>query len=504
MKTRLLPALFLLFGACTGKDTADDSTDDSASDDSASDDSASDDSATDDSGAVEGDYNTLWIPPLLSGTQFDLTLADSSKEFFEGGATPTYGYNGESFWGPTLVMRKGDFVSINVTNELSDMTTTHWHGFHIPAEMDGGPHQPIESGTTWSPSFEIMNNAATYWYHPHLHMTTAQQLAMGAGGLIIVQDSVEDALPLPRTYGTDDIPLVLTSRKFTNSNAIQTDAVYGDYMLTNGTLDAAVELPQQLVRFRILNADIERSYNLGFSDDRTFYVITTDGGLVDAPIPVTRLPMWVGERYEVLVDLSGDAVGDSLELMAYNSGQEFGFPGAEPNTSGQFGSLLNNADFEVLHIEVGEATEGAILELPGSLVSNVYPSESEADLTRTVRITDQGPGTPFTFDDAAFDEDVINQSVALGATEVWTISNNETFGHSFHIHDIQFKIIARSDREIADYEQGWKDVVSVPVGESVSFITRFDDFASDTHPYMYHCHMANHEDGGLMGQFLVQ
>jgi len=454
-------------------------------------------------GSTTTTYNPLWIPDTITGTTFDLTLSQTSKQLLPGAETTTYGYNGASFWGPTLIMNKGDVVQMHVTNQLIDETTAHWHGFHIPAVMDGGPHQPIAAGATWSPSFEVKNNAGTFWYHPHLHMMTKEQLIHGAGGLIIVKDPVEAALALPRTYGVDDIPVVLTSRRFQDDNQFEQSGAYGDYMLTNGVMHAQVELPAQLVRLRILNVEVERSYNLGFSDDRTFYVIGTDGGLVDAPVPVTRVPLFVGERVEILVDLSGDAPGKSLDMQAFNGGQPFGFPGGEPGQTGMFGSLLNNTTFDVLHIVVAAATANAIKSLPTTLVKNTYWTDADVTQSRTLHITDMGPGTPFTFDGVGYDENVINQNVSLNAVEKWTISNGQTFSHSFHIHDVQFKIVSRSSGTIGVHEQGWKDVVSVPRNESVSFIAKFDDFASATDPYMYHCHMANHEDGGLMGQFLV-
>ena len=204
-------------------------------------------------------YNALFIPPTITGTTFNLTLAKSTKQFRSGAATNTYGYNGNSFWGPTLILNQGDSVQMNVTNNLTDTTTTHWHGFHIAPQMDGGPHQTIAPGQTWSPSFVVRNSAATYWYHPHLHEKTFDQLTMGAGGLIIIKDPVEAALALPRTYGVDDIPVVLTSRRFLTGNQFSKNIaidIYGDYMLTNGTLNAQVTLPKQYVRFRILNAEI--------------------------------------------------------------------------------------------------------------------------------------------------------------------------------------------------------------------------------------------------------
>jgi bilirubin oxidase len=370
--------------------------------------------------------------------------------------------------------------------------------------MDGGPHQVIAAGATWSPSFAVKNNAATYWYHPHMHETTMQQLNHGAGGLIIVRDPEEAALALPRTYGIDDIPLILTSRTFLTTNEINLTTIYGDNMLTNGTLNAEVSLPAQFVRFRILNAEIERAYNLGFSDNRTFYVIATDGGLVNAPVPITRLVMSPGERYEILVNLSADAVGSTLDLQAFNGGQTFGFPGGENAKSGEFGSLLNNTTFNVLRIHVIKATAGAVTSLPTQLAHNTYWTAGDSTNNRTIAITDKGPGTPFTFNNASYDMATINQTVVLNTIEKWTITNGQTFGHSFHIHDVQFKIISRSSGAVPETEQGWKDTFFIRINESVNFVAKFDDFASTVHPFMFHCHMANHEDGGLMGQFLVE
>jgi bilirubin oxidase len=449
-------------------------------------------------------YNDLWIPPTLTGTTFNLTLDKATKQFLPGTITNTYGYNGANFWGPTLIMNKGDQVQINVKNNLSETTTSHWHGFHIPAEMDGGPHQTVAAGATWSPTFKVMNNASTYWYHPHLHELTAKQISYGAGGFIIIKDPEEAALKLPRTYGIDDIPLMLTSRRFTTGNVIEYSGAYGDYQLTNGIMNSQVTLPKQVVRFRILNAEIERGYNLGFSDNRTFYIIANDGGLLDTPVPVTRVKLVVGERIEILVDLSKDAQGASIDFKAYNANQGFGFGGSEPAQQGQFGSLLNNKDFNLLHINVGAATSTPITALPTTLVKNTYWTAADATNSRTISVTGGQPNGPaFSFDNKSYDHLVFNQTIKLNAIEKWTIVNNNVFGHSFHIHDIQFKILSRSSGAVGVHESGWKDTVYLPVGESVTVIAKYDDFASSKNAFMYHCHFSNHEDGGMMGQFLV-
>jgi blue copper oxidase len=457
-----------------------------------------------DPGTTNTTYNALFIPPVITGTNFNLTLDKATKQFKTGAVTATYGYNGNSFWGPTLVMNQGDNVKINVTNNLTDATTVHWHGFHIPAVMDGGPHQIIDAGGKWSPNFVIKNNAGTYWYHPHLHLKTYEQLAKGAGGLIIIKDPVESALALPRTYGTDDIPLVLSSRRFNGDNSISINGAYGDYLLSNGVMNAQVTLPKQYVRFRILNAEIERGYDLGISDNRSFYIIANDGGLLNAPVSVKRVKMMPGERIEIMVNLGDDTMGSSIDLKAFNSGQAFGFPGGEPATMGDFGSLLNNKDFTVLHINVGAATANPITSLPAKLASQVYWTNADVTNSRTINITGGQGGSAFTFDNNTYGFTTINQTVALNAVEKWTIVNNNIFGHSFHVHDVQFKIVSRSSGVVGPHESGWKDTVYVPLGETVTVIAKFDDFADPTNPYMYHCHFSNHEDGGMMGQFLVK
>lgn len=148
---------------------------------------------------LSAQYNTLWIPPTLTGTSFNLEMKEGVSQIVAtGNQTVTAGING-NVWGPTLIINKGDNVQMSVKNSLNESTTLHWHGMHLPAVMDGGPHQVIPVGTTWQPYWTMLNNAGTYWYHPHLHETTMKQVHSGLGGLMIVKDAVESALPLPRT-----------------------------------------------------------------------------------------------------------------------------------------------------------------------------------------------------------------------------------------------------------------------------------------------------------------
>ena len=98
----------------------------------------------------------LPIPATLTGTTFNLNVDEGTVQFKPGTITNTFGVNG-NYLGPTLIMNKGDFVTLNVINDLAESTTMHWHGLHVPAADDGGPHSLIAAGTTWSPDFEIKN-----------------------------------------------------------------------------------------------------------------------------------------------------------------------------------------------------------------------------------------------------------------------------------------------------------------------------------------------------------
>jgi blue copper oxidase len=457
-------------------------------------------------------YNNLWIPDTLSGTNFNLRIVDTFAQIVNtGNQTITGGINGK-FWGPTIFVNKGDMIQMNVQNKLKDSVTIHWHGMHLPAVMDGGPYQIIPPNTIWKPYWTIKNEAATYWYHPHLHEMTMEQITKGIGGLLIVRDAKERSLALPRKYGVDDIPLVLTDRDFNSSNQFSI-VPYGDSMLTNMTLRAKFDVPAQVVRFRILNAAIERSYNIGFSDGRTFYVITSDGGLLNAPVAKTRYLLHAGERIEILVDLTNQN-GAFIDLKAYNSSLGNNIPGGENFVTGPFGNFLGKKDFNILRINVIAPTVNPITTIPNTLAANTYLKVSDAQLTRQLTISDSmgfpnilGPNA-FLINRKPFKLNYNEYNVPLNNTEIWQITSSSIFGHPFHIHDVEFNILSINGVAPDATQAGWKDVVFVPgrtggTSSVVKFITKFDDFADPLHPFMYHCHIALHEDEGMMGQFIV-
>ncbi len=433
----------------------------------------------------------LYIPPTISASTINLTLDESTHEFTAGVTTNTLAYNGLPL-GPTIFVEDGETYTFNVTNHLTEDTTTHWHGFHVPVDSDGGPHQMIAIDATWSPTITVDNVAATLWYHPHLHQHTEDQVARGLAGFLIVRDDHEATLALPRTYGVDDLPLALQDKSFTASGELDIVPL-GDTMMVNGVADAWVEVPAQVIRLRLLNASNERAYNIGASDNRTLYQIGCDNGLLDTVNPVTRLRIGPGERVELLVNLTGDQ-GEILRLMSYAAEMPSGISGGVGGTG-----VLDGVNFDVLELRVVEPTASPITTVPTSLTTQTRWTEAQATGTRPMLLS----GPPYLINGASFDHELINETVALNSVEIWQLTNNSDLAHPFHLHDMHFFVLDRNGVSVGANESGPKDTVLVLPGETVRFVTKFLDFADPDKPYMYHCHILGHEDSGMMGQFVV-
>ncbi len=458
--------------------------------------------------------NQLLIPDTLSGTEINLNLQNGSFEFYQGIQTSTMGVNG-NILGPTLIFQKGDLVDITVNNQLDDTTTIHWHGMHVSAENDGGPHTTIAPGETWHPQFSIMDNAGTYWYHPHLHRKTNLHVSKGIAGFIIVRENEEAALNLPRTYGVDDFPLVIQTKTFDSNMEIVVPSNADSVVMVNATRNAQLEVPRQIVRLRLLNGSSQRVFNVGLNNNGVFYQIASDGGLLSEPLQLTRLWLSPGGRAEILIDFSTHNLNEIVYLMSYASEFPNGIYGATYPGMSSMQTLnnydpnpINGTDFNIMSSKVVNATNDAVTTIPTNLVNVIPIPASTSDITRdlTLNPVEMGPNVlngVFLINNKAFDMEVINYTIPLNNTEIWSITNQSPIGHPFHIHDVQFYILDRNGMPPAPSEAGRKDVVFIKPQETVRFITKFEDFADDEVPYMYHCHMLTHEDLGMMGQFAV-
>lgn len=458
----------------------------------------------------------LAIPDTLVGPNFTLNMHKDSVQFFSVGKnSQTYAFNQYKYLGPTLIFNKGSNVNITVNNQIGDTTTVHWHGLHVAAVNDGSPHTPIMPGASWNPQFTIMEYASTYWYHPHTHKKTAKQAIKGAAGLIIVRDPQEAALVLPRRYGVDDYPIIVQCQQYDSINQAMSMGMEDSTLLVNGARANYGHLvygnfPAQVVRMRILNASGERCFNFGFTGNKQFYQIASDGGLLNTPIASTRVMLAPGERAEILIDLMG-MNGQTLYLMSYASEIASGVQGGPtmpmPPGSPPMDSPLNGVNFNILKINVSPQTVNPVLTIPVSLVTNTPYTLAQAAITRTINmtaITMMSMDGPFYFNNQSFDMMRIDYKIPLNNIEIWQLTNSTMVAHPFHIHDVQFYVLDRDGNLPPLNERGRKDVVLINSNETVRFITKFEDFADSLNPYMYHCHVLMHEDDGMMGQFIVK
>lgn len=440
--------------------------------------------------------NALEVPPEMpfertsdGAKQFDLFVQHSEKEFFDGQVAPTMGVN-SAYLGPTIRARRGEKVILNVRNDLKEVTTMHWHGMHVPAVMDGTPHQKIEPSRTWTAEFEITQEAGTMWYHPHTHGSTATQVYQGIAGLFILDDENSESLDLPDTYGVDDIPLIIQDRLFNEDGTlhyeIRTGANYGDTILVNGTVNPHLEVETRNIRFRILNGSNARIYWLGFDDGRSFHQIATDGGFLNQPVKTKRVRLAPGERAEIIVDLSD---GRPVKLKTY---PEAGFLETIAAWAGQ----TTNGHFDILELRPTKLQRDSH-SIP-DILNQIEPIDADsADLTRPMVLG------PMIINGRSMDMNRIDEHILLGDTEIWQVRNQAGRVHPFHVHLVQFLILDRDGRPPSPQEAGWKDTVYVHPGETVNIIMQFKQFADPVVPYMYHCHILEHEDNGMMGQFVV-
>ena len=446
--------------------------------------------------------NSLYIPPVLTGASIDLTVDEGTHEFYPGMPAPTIGYNG-GLLGPTLFLGAGSQVQFTVQNDLADTTTVHWHGLHVAPQNDGGPHSAILPGGTWSPSFTIMDKAGTYWYHPHPHGKTMEQVLKGAAGMIIVGDAEEAMLPLPRTYGVDDIPLVLQFKGIDAQGQLIMNDEVDNEVLVNGSILPDAELPAQVVRLRLLNGSSMRTFRLGTTAGVPMQMIASDAGLLDAPLSLNRLDLSPGERAEVLLDLSG-MNGTSFQLMSYGNELPQGVMGGPPGMMLP-AAPVDNTTLTLLNVNVIAPTPDAVTVIPPQLTTNVAWDEADANQTINLSLMSLPMmGNNWFINSLKYDMMRIDETVQLGSTVVWNISNNSMMAHPIHIHGGHFYILEKDGAPPPPQEAGRKDVVLVEAMRTAKVIMKYEDFSDPVVPYMYHCHILSHEDDGMMGQFLVE
>jgi blue copper oxidase len=434
-----------------------------------------------------------------------LVAARGTHAFLPGRPTPTLGLSAP-YLGPVVRVHAGDQVEFTVENALDFDTTVHWHGILVPAEVDGGPHLVVKPGTAWRPVLTIDQPESTAWYHAHPHGDTGRQVYMGLAGMMIVEDGTGERLGLPRHYGVDDLPIILQDKQFDGGgNLIYSNfgpsmmmGMRGDTPIVNGVATPYARVPAALVRLRLLNAANARNFDLRFSDGRPFQVIASDGGYLRAPVPLTSLRIAPSERFEVVVDFSD---GRAVDLEAPADLPMIGM-GAVMGVAGSGGALMR--------FEVDGSLPGAVTRIPPALVDLGEPDAGKAVRRRRVSL-DMGMGGMgrggmggmggmggFGINGEPFDMGRISFEPELGTSEIWEVTPS-MMAHPFHVHGVTFRVLSIGGSPVAPHLAGGKDTILLD--QPGELLITFTQPASREFPFMFHCHILEHEDAGMMGQF---
>jgi FtsP/CotA-like multicopper oxidase with cupredoxin domain len=472
--------------------------------------------------AAPSDAPQLPIPQLVEAradTPVALTLQNTRHRFGSGPAVPARGISA-SYLGPVVRVRTGDTIPFRVENHLDEATTLHWHGLLVPSSVDGGPHNIIGPGGVWSPQLTINQPTATAWFHPHPHGNTARQVYSGLAGMMIVSDGADGDRGLPTAYGIDDLPVVLQDKRFGRNGGIAYEpdmmdlmhGFQGDTLVVNGAISPIARVPPGYVRLRLLNAANARVFDLRFSDRRPFFVIAGDGGLLAEPVEMRSLAIAPAERYEVLADFSDGRSVDLVTALDAGPGPGMMMPMMRPaRRPGDTVAL-------VMRIQPDPALKATITALPRRLAALAPPDVKSAVARRTFELnpmmgmgmmgmgmmSGRGRGATHAMgiNGRSFAMDRIDVTARLGTAEIWEISaGGMPMAHPFHVHGARFRILRKNGRNPAAHETGWKDVVLVHAHAEV--LVRFDNPAPTQMPFMYHCHILEHEDQGMMGQLAV-
>jgi FtsP/CotA-like multicopper oxidase with cupredoxin domain len=441
-----------------------------------------------------------------------------------------------SYLGPVIRLRRGQRVRIRFRNQLDEPSIVHWHGLDVPERADGHPRLAVGGGAEYVYDFEVTNRAGTYWYHPHPHMRTAAQVYHGLAGLLLVSDDEEQALGLPS--GAGELLCVLQDRRIDADNQLiyadgqqgggprgrgmgmgrmggmggmarMMDTVngwVGDRMLVSGRVQPARDVERRTCRVRLLNGSNARFYKLAWSDGSPMTVIGSDGGLLERPRTLPALTLPPAQRADVLLDLTSHAPGREVQL------QSLAFPAGDVGRVGMMGDsspVPQGAPLSLMTLRVSNA-RGPHFRVPERLSTHDFTADLSAPVRRVpltfMRMTWLIDGRVFDMTDVA---DV--ETVRPGSTHVWELVNQANpmgmeMAHPIHLHGPQFRVLSRaggSPNALRDgiTDDGWTDTVVVLPGETVRIQVTFS-----THPglYLYHCHILEHEDMGMMRNFRIR
>lgn len=449
---------------------------------------------------------TLAAPiDLGTGTHGEISAAPGSYDLGGGSRSGALLFN-QQWPGPTLRVAPGATFDVTLRSGLAEPTNVHWHGLVAPSAMDGHPMDVVAPGAEKRHTFVVDNRAGTYWYHPHPDRRTARQAYLGLAGFLLVDDGQDAARGLPT--GRRDLALLLADKRIGQGALDYSPGMLdwatgwlGNAVLVNGKVSPVATVEPAMLRLRLLNGSNARILNPALSDGRMFWLIGTDGGLLEAPVAVRSVLLAPGERVEVLLDLTRDG-GTSVGLVSAP------FSGAGSSMmGGGSGAPAQGAGFDLMRFNVSAPLAGNAGLIPATFAPIVrYDPNLAAQRTRVFDLTGMHGmggmngmnGAWHRINGLLYDGARIDFNVPLAQLERWQFVNRSDEPHPMHVHGTQFQVLSRSGAALPT-DRGWKDTVLMRSQETVQVALRF----GVTGTFVLHCHNLEHEDNGMMLNFAV-
>lgn len=501
--------------------------------------------------------DALTVPPTLKigpkTSQITLTLSQFETQFYQTlPKTKIWGYNGSSP-GPTIEVESGKKLTVFWKNNLPKVhllpsdgslmpgmsvnanlppvrAVTHLHG---AAVMDAGPSNRFHNNDGWPDFWTLpgetqvaeypnLQTARALWYHDHSMGSTARNVNAGLAGLYLIRDAYERSLQLPQ--GKYEIPLIFQTRDFNDDGSLAYPSrisaeVYGSAISVNGKVWPYLNVEPRKYRFRMLNASNARSLSmklLNIEDESAgpaFYQIGSDAGFLEKTVILNdpssslapRLTLNPAERADLIIDFSKNA-GKTFLLENNNMGDD-----ADAQLY-----LPQLMIFKVAN----QATSPDLSQIPNQMKPIIKTPLTATTPTRKIVLSqvDTPNAPPVLMLNEKVWDDLIEEKVKLGSTEVWELINALPDGHPFHIHLVQFQVLGRRPFDVAHFnqtkevvytgneispdenERGWKDTVLATPGLVTRVITQFGPYPGK---FVYHCHILEHEDMGMMRPFEI-
>lgn len=415
--------------------------------------------------------------------------AAESRLSLAGREATVYGYNA-GLPGPTLRLRPGDRLQVQLVNRLETVTNLHVHGLHVSPQGNGdNVFVAVAPGESFDYDYQLPEDhpPGVYWYHPHHHGMVADQIFRGLYGAIIVEEPEPIPVTRERVLVISDITLDGSGRVVQPSTMSRMMGREGELVLVNGQAAPSISArPGERERWRIVNACAARYLRLRL-DGQDCELLGIDSGRFPEPRAVEEVALAPGNRADLLVTTRAGSA--SWETDAVDRGG-MGMMASPGDLSGRVGPLAT--------LRVTGATAPALPAVPARPapddLRDIEPARSRR-ITFAMGMGGMGGmgGMSFTVDGREFDAERIDQTVEQGTVEEWTLVNDSPMDHPIHLHVWPMQITAEAGGPVEGVLR--QDVVNVPARSEVTVRVAFDDFAGRT---VYHCHILDHEDNGMM------